>query len=99
VIAPRLALAVTLLGLSVAPGLAASLSPPPGASSCSGCHARNAGVDSPIPRLVRREADELFAAITAFKTGRRPSTVMERIAKGFTDEEIRAIADWYAEQK
>lgn len=31
-----------------------------------------------------------------FRTGERAATVMDRIAKGFTDEEIRAIAEWFA---
>jgi cytochrome c553 len=34
-----------------------------------------------------------------FRNGRRPTTVMDRIAKGFTDDEIKAIAAWYAAQK
>jgi len=33
-----------------------------------------------------------------FRSGQRPSTVMGRIAKGFSDEEIRAIAGWLAAQ-
>jgi sulfide dehydrogenase cytochrome subunit len=35
----------------------------------------------------------------AFKAGQRPGTIMDRIAKGFSDEEISAIAQWYAGQK
>jgi cytochrome c553 len=35
----------------------------------------------------------------AFKSRQKPSTVMDRIAKGFTDAEVQAIADWYARQK
>lgn len=31
-----------------------------------------------------------------FRAGSRPATVMDRIAKGFTDEEVKAIAAWYA---
>jgi cytochrome c553 len=34
----------------------------------------------------------------AFRSGERPSTVMGRIAKGYSDEEIHAIAAWVAEQ-
>ena len=34
-----------------------------------------------------------------FRTGQRPATVMDRIAKGFSDDEIAAIAAWYAAQK
>jgi len=34
----------------------------------------------------------------AFRTGQREATVMDRIAKGFTDEETRAIAAWVSQQ-
>jgi len=34
----------------------------------------------------------------AFQSGERPSTVMGRIAKGFSEDEIRAIAAWLAAQ-
>jgi cytochrome c553 len=71
--------------------------PPPGASSCSGCHA--AAGPSPIPRLVGRNAAEIVAALQDFKAGRRPTTVMDRIAKGFTDDEIAAIARWYGKRR
>jgi cytochrome c553 len=37
--------------------------------------------------------------MTAFRSGTRPATVMNRIAKGFTDDEIAAIAAWYAAQR
>jgi sulfide dehydrogenase cytochrome subunit len=33
-----------------------------------------------------------------FRSGQRPSTVMGRIAKGFSDDEIQAIAAWLAVQ-
>jgi cytochrome c553 len=34
----------------------------------------------------------------AFRSGERPSTVMRRIAKGFSDDEIQAIAAWVAQR-
>jgi sulfide dehydrogenase cytochrome subunit len=34
-----------------------------------------------------------------FRAGTRAGTVMDRIAKGFTDAEIQAIAAWYAQQR
>jgi len=37
--------------------------------------------------------------MAAFRSGQKPATVMDRIAKGFTDAETRAIADWLATQK
>lgn len=80
------------------PALAAS-PPPPGAASCSGCHSPRASATSPLPRLNGREAGEIVAAMSAFRDGSRPATVMTRIAKGFSDDELRAIAAWLAAQK
>ena len=79
--------------------LAATPAPPVGASSCSGCHPPNARVGTPVPQLVGQNASQIVAAMTAFRAGTRPSTVMDRIAKGFSEAETQAIADWYAAQK
>ena len=49
--------------------------------------------------LRGRNAVEIVAAMEQFRSGERQATVMDRIAKGFTDEETRAIADWLAAQK
>jgi sulfide dehydrogenase cytochrome subunit len=72
---------------------------PPGASACSGCHPASRGVESAVPRLIGRDAAELVSTMQAFRSGQRPSTVMDRIAKGFSDDEAKAIAAWYAAQK
>lgn len=71
---------------------------PPGASSCSGCHPANRIVQTPVAILAGRPASELVGAVQAFRDGARPATVMNRIAKGFSDAEIAAIAAWYAAQ-
>jgi cytochrome c553 len=73
--------------------------PPPGASSCSGCHANNAAAETPVPKIHGRSADEIMTAMAAFRTGGKKATVMDRIAKGFTDDEIKPIAAWLAAQK
>ena len=72
---------------------------PPGALSCSGCHAATRAADTTVPRLNGRNPADIVTAMQAFKSGQLPSTVMDRIAKGFSDEETRAIAAWYEQQK
>lgn len=84
------------LAVAVAPALAADA--PPGATSCSGCHPAKQNVETPVPRLVGQDPAAIVAAVRAYRSGQRPATVMDRIAKGFSDEEIKAIADWYAAQ-
>ena len=72
---------------------------PPGASSCSGCHAASAKIETPIPPIRGRDPTEIVAAMHDFRSGARPSTVMALIAKGFSDNEVQAIATWLAGQK
>ena len=48
---------------------------------------------------VGEKPEHLVAALDGFRAGTRQTTVMDRIAKGFTDEEIQAIAAWYATQR
>ncbi len=80
------------------PGAAHAADAPPGASSCSGCHAASKTVETAVPRLVGRKPVEIVMAMREFKSGARPATVMGRIAKGFNDPETDAIAAWFGAQ-
>ena len=71
---------------------------PPGASSCTGCHAAKRIPDSVIPRIAGRKASDIVQFMREYRSGAWPSTVMGRIAKGFDDQQIDAIAAWFASQ-
>jgi cytochrome c553 len=87
---------IALVCLGAAPATAQPMAPP-GASACSGCHPRAGG--TAVPPVHGRAPDEIVAAMQAFRAGERPATVMDRIAKGFSDDEVRAIAAWLGAQK
>ena len=94
----RIALGIATVVASSLPALAAS-APPPGAASCSGCHPAGATSATTVSRLYGRDAGDIMTAMTGFRDGSLPATVMTRIAKGFSDDELRAIAAWLAAQK
>jgi cytochrome subunit of sulfide dehydrogenase len=96
-IATRVSVAV--IAAILAGGAAFAADAPSGAAGCSGCHAANSRVDTPVPPLMGRPAADTASQMIAFKSGERKGTIMDRIAKGFSDEEIQAIAAWYATQK
>ena len=83
----------------IAAATVASAEPPAGAASCSGCHPSSARVSSPVLRLNGLDRAAIVRAMQDFRSGQRTGTVMDRIAKGFTDEEIQAIAAWFATQR
>jgi sulfide dehydrogenase cytochrome subunit len=96
----RIITAASLSFLLMTPAMAAGpADAPPGALSCSGCHATSAAVATPVPRLIGRDPAAIVTAMQGFRSGQQPSTVMGRIAKGFTDDDIKAIAAWYGTQK
>jgi cytochrome c553 len=66
--------------------------------NCSRCHGidgrgRGAGA---FPILAGQRADYLRGSLAAYARGQRHSGMMEPIAAGLRDEEIREIADYYA---
>lgn len=87
-----------MMVFGAAPAAAQSMAPA-GASACSGCHPRTGSAGAPVLPLHGREPNEIVAAMQAFRSGERPATVMDRIAKGFSDDEIRAIAAWLGGQR
>ena len=69
------------------------------AQTCYVCHGPAGRSAPPIPTIARLPADILRGRMMEFKTGQLPSTVMARIAKGYSDEQITAISDYLASLK
>ena len=93
------AAALSFAALITCPSAALAAEPPAGASSCSGCHAANTAAETPVPKINGRKAEDIMTLMAAFRDGSKPATVMNRIAKGYTDDELKPIAAWLAAQK
>ena len=71
---------------------------PLAAEGCYGCHGPGGAGAGGIPAIAGRDAAELRAAMLAFRANERPATIMGRIARGYTDAEIAAVAEHFARQ-
>jgi len=70
------------------------------ASACAICHGTDGRGDVKVlPPLAGMPRNYLATQMRAFRDGQRPATVMHQIAKGYTDEQIDALAAWFAAQK
>lgn len=79
---------------------AESASPEALAYTCAGCHGTNGVSNGPAtPTLAGMHETYLSDAMIAYREGERPSTIMTRIAKGYNDEEIAAMASFFAKQE
>mgnify|MGYP006273908517 CR=1 FL=1 len=63
------------------------------AAACSGCHA---GTGAAIVSLERRSAADLSAALVRYRSETEGTTVMHRLARGYTRDEIDAISAYLA---
>lgn len=71
------------------------------AATCANCHGtQGRTVDAAVvPALAGLPAPYLAEQMRAFKSGTRGSTVMQQLAKGFSDAQIDALAAYFAAQK
>ncbi|WP_018873232.1 c-type cytochrome [Thioalkalivibrio sp. ALJ16] len=65
------------------------------AASCKACH-NAAGADQGVTDLTRLPAEVIASQMRAFRDGDRDATIMDRHAKGYTDEEIDAMAGYFS---
>ena len=86
------------------PAFAASNLTPNGirsiAASCAACHGTNGNsAGGAIPGLAGGNKDYFVNQMKAFKEGKRESTIMHQLAKGYSDAEVAALGDFFAAQK
>lgn len=68
------------------------------AAACAACHGTNGHSVAGTPSLAGLERLYFIDQMQKFQTGERPSTVMMQHATGYTEEEIRLLADYFAKQ-
>jgi len=66
-------------------------------NNCAGCHGVNGVTNGPAtPSIAGMTEEYLTLSMQDYKSGVRKSTVMDRIAKGYSDDEIKAMAKHFA---
>jgi cytochrome subunit of sulfide dehydrogenase len=69
------------------------------AAACASCHGTEGASVQGMPYLAGQSRAYVAERMREFKTGKRPSTVMQQIARGYTDEQIEALAAYFSAQK
>ncbi len=71
------------------------------ASSCAHCHGTDgqAVEGEALVRLAGLDRDYILNQLMAFRAGQRPATIMHQITKGYSQEQLEAVAAYFAAQK
>jgi cytochrome subunit of sulfide dehydrogenase len=71
------------------------------AATCANCHGTEGAAvqGEAMARLAGLPKDYILTQMLAFKEGKRPATVMHQISKGYSNEQIEALASYFAAKK
>lgn len=69
------------------------------ASNCANCHGTVGNAQGAMPSLAGQQKTYIVEQMRQFRDGKRPATIMHQLAKGYTDQQIELIADFYSRQK
>ena len=101
------AIATLALLLATAPWAQAQAQPPAQdpnlarnlAATCANCHGTNGNALGEMKSLAGRPAAATITLMAGYKNGSLPATIMHQIAKGYTDEQIKLVANYLAAQQ
>ena len=68
------------------------------AANCANCHGTNGIAKGAMPSLAGQKKEYIAEQMRAFRDGKRPATLMHQIAKGYTDAQVEAVAEFFARQ-
>lgn len=68
------------------------------AANCANCHGTNGKSVAEVPSLAGVPAALTVQKMKDYRDGKLPATIMHQLAKGYTDEQIALIADYFAKQ-
>lgn len=103
-----------LLALMVGPALAAAQAPAPAANAkadlergrqlatqvCAACHGADGNSAAPAnPSIAGQHADYITVQLAHYKAGIRQNPIMQGIAQGMSDDDMRAAALYFSQQK
>lgn len=92
------AFAMALAGVAVAqtpasPTLGRNL-----AAQCANCHGTNGKSVAEVPSLAGQSAASLVQKMKDYRDGKLPASIMHQLAKGYTDEQVVLMADYFSKQ-
>jgi len=69
------------------------------AAACAICHGTDGRSAGGIPALAGMAREDMIRKLNDFRSGAAHATVMHQIAKGYSEDEIRRLAAYFASLK
>lgn len=92
------AVVATLWLATIGAVYAQNASPEVLANTCFSCHGADGNSQGAMPTIAGKSPQYIAQSLQDFRSDKKQVTVMNRIAKGFTDEEIQALSRYFSGQ-
>ncbi len=66
------------------------------AATCITCHGKNSTGTGTLDGMPK---EQLAQTMKAFKSGARPATLMHQLSKGYSEQQVELIAEYFSKQK
>jgi cytochrome subunit of sulfide dehydrogenase len=96
--------AVTLALLALAAGAASAQAPVSStlgrnlAAQCANCHGTNGKSVAEVPSLAGQPAATIIQKLKDYRDGKLSASIMHQMAKGYTDDQMALMADYFSKQ-
>jgi cytochrome c553 len=68
------------------------------AATCFNCHGTDGHAVGEMSPLAGLPSEKMLTQMADYRSGALPATVMHQIARGYTDAQLRLIAEYFAAQ-
>jgi cytochrome subunit of sulfide dehydrogenase len=68
------------------------------AAQCANCHGTNGKSVGEVPSLAGQPAAVLLQKMQDYRAGKLPASIMHQLSKGYTDEQVALMADFFSKQ-
>ena len=69
------------------------------AATCTHCHGTDGRSAGGTVALAGVPKDQIVQKMKEFKAGTRPSTIMQQLSKGYTEQQLELISEYFSKQK
>ena len=68
------------------------------AAQCANCHGTNGKSVAEVPSLAGQSAAVIVQKMKDYRDGKLPASIMQQLSKGYSDEQVALMADFFSKQ-